>query len=69
MGRGSGLKVIWGADSNSVEVRWASRGSPRGVWVAQSVKHLTLGFSSGRDLMAQEFKASIQLCADNTDPS
>ena len=28
----------------------------RGTWVAQSVKHMTLGFSSGHDLTVCEFK-------------
>ena len=28
----------------------------RGAWVAQSVKHLTLDFSSGHDLMVREIK-------------
>ena len=30
--------------------------SLRGTWVAQSVKYLTLDFSSGHDLMVCEFK-------------
>ena len=28
----------------------------RGAWVAQSVKHPTLDFSSGHDLMVREFE-------------
>ena len=35
-----------------------------GVWVAQSVKHLTLDVGSGRDLMVHEFKPHMGLCAD-----
>ena len=30
-------------------------------WVAQSVKHLTLGFSSGHDLMVGGFEPHIGL--------
>ena len=36
-----------------------------GVWVAQSVKHLNLGFSSGHDLTVGEFKPRIGLHAVN----
>ena len=35
-----------------------------GTWVAQSVKHPTLGFSSGHGLMVHEFKPHTGLCAD-----
>ena len=35
-----------------------------GAWVVQSVKHPTLGFSSGHDLTVREFEPSIRLCAD-----
>ena len=34
---------------------------PWGAWVAQSVKHLTLGFSSGHDLMVHGIKPHIGL--------
>ena len=33
-----------------------------GIWVAQS------GFSSGHDLMVQEFKPCVGLCADSSEP-
>ena len=36
----------------------------RGAWVAQLVKHATLGFGSGRDLMVCQLKPGIRLCAD-----
>ena len=41
----------------------------QGAWVAQSVKHLTLGFSSGHDLMDCEFEPHIGLCADSREPA
>ena len=41
----------------------------RGAWVAQSVKCLTLGFSSGHDLTLCEFKPHIGLCADSAVPA
>ena len=37
----------------------------RGTWVAQSVKCLTLGFSSGHDPMVCEFEPRIRLVADS----
>ena len=37
----------------------------RGVWVAQSVKSLTLSFGSDHDLMIHEFKPHIGLCAES----
>ena len=45
------------------------REKARGTWVAQSVKHLTLGFCSGHDLMVHEFKPRIGLCADSAEPA
>ena len=39
----------------------------RGAWVPQLVKHLTLDFSSGHDLMAHEFKPHIRLCTDSVE--
>ena len=44
----------------------------RGNWVAQSVKHLTLGFGSGHDLMVHEFEPctiSAGLAWDSLFPS
>ena len=35
-----------------------------GAWVAQSVQHLILDFSSGHDLMVCETEPCIGLCAD-----
>ena len=35
----------------------------RGAGVAQLVKHLTLGFDSGHDLMVRGFKSRIDLCS------
>ena len=40
----------------------------RGTWVAQSVKHLTLGFGSGHDLVTHKFEPRIGLCADSSEP-
>ena len=40
----------------------------RDAWVAQSVKHLTLGFGSGHDLMVHEFEPHIRLCVDSSEP-
>ena len=42
-------------------------GGKRGAWVAQSVKHLTLDFGSGHDLMVPEFKPRIGLRAENVE--
>ena len=42
---------------------------PQGTWAAQSVKHLTIGFSSGHDLTVLEFKPHIGLCADSVEPA
>ena len=41
----------------------------RDAWVALSVKHLTLGFSSGHDLMACESESHIRLYTDGTEPA
>ena len=41
----------------------------RGAWVAQVVTRLTLGFSSGRDLMVCGIKAHIRLCAVCREPA
>ena len=41
----------------------------RDTWVSQSVKHLTLGFGSGHDLMVYEFETRIRLCANSTEPA
>ena len=40
-----------------------------GTWMAQSVEHLTLGFSSDQDLIVREFEAHIGLGADSVDPA
>ena len=37
--------------------------------VAQSVKHLTLDFSSGHDFMVRAIKPRIKLCADSAEPT
>ena len=41
----------------------------RGTWVAQSVKHLTLGFSSGNDLTVCGFEPHEGLCANGAEPA
>ena len=40
-----------------------------GAWVAQLVKHLTVDFGSGHDLMVCEFDPRIGLCADRAEPA
>ena len=37
--------------------------------MAQSVKHLTLGFSSGHDLTVHEFEPRVGLCANSVKPA
>ena len=37
--------------------------------MAQLVKYLTLDFSSGHDLMVQELKPHVRLCADRAEPA
>ena len=41
----------------------------RGAWVAQSVKHLTLDFSSGHDLTVHEIEPRVGLCTDRVEPA
>ena len=41
----------------------------RDAWVAQSVKHLTLDFSSDHDLTVAEFRPLIGLYTDSVEPS
>ena len=36
--------------------------------MAQSVEHLTLGFSSGDDLMVCEIEPHVRLCPDSVEP-
>ena len=43
--------------------------SERGAWGAQSVKRLTLDFSSGHDLMVCGIEPHIGLYADSTEPA
>ena len=40
-----------------------------GAWEAQSVKHLTLDFSSGHDLMVREIELHIRLRAVSMEPA
>ena len=40
----------------------------QGCLVAQSVKHSTLGFSSGHDLTVYELEPHIGLCAHSAEP-
>ena len=37
--------------------------------MAQSVKHLTLGFGSGHDLTVRGFESCIRLCAESAEPA
>ena len=40
-----------------------------GAWVAQSVKHPTLDFSSGHYLTICEFKPCVRFCTDSVEPA
>ena len=40
-----------------------------GAWVAQSVKHLILGFSLGHDLMVHEIESHVRSCVDSMEPA
>ena len=40
-----------------------------GTWVAQSIKHLTPGFSSGHDLRVHGPKPHTGLCTDSVEPA
>ena len=40
-----------------------------GTWVAQLVKHLTVCFGSGHDLLVGKFKPHIELCANSMGPA
>ena len=42
---------------------------PRGAWVAQLVKQLTLDLGSGHGLMVGEIEPHIRICADSTKPA
>ena len=50
-----------------VALKCINRKKKRGTWVAQLVKHPTLGFGSGHDLMVCGFGPHIGLCADGTE--
>ena len=41
----------------------------KGTWVAQSIKHPTLDFHAGHDLMGCKFKPCIGLRADGAEPT
>ena len=41
----------------------------RDARMAQSVRHLTLDFGSGHDLIVCEFKPCVGLCTDSVDPA
>ena len=38
-----------------------------GTWLAQSVKHLTLAFSSGHEFMGCEYEPQSGICADSSE--
>ena len=40
-----------------------------GTWVTQSVKHVTLDFSSGHDLTISEIKPYFGLCTNSAKPA
>ena len=39
-----------------------------GSWVGESVKHLTLNFGLGHDLMVCEFEPHIRVCVGSSEP-
>ena len=41
----------------------------QGAWVAQSVKHLTLDFSSGHNLTVPGIEPGVELHADSAEPA
>ena len=41
----------------------------RGTGVARSVKHPTLDFGSGNDLMVREIEPWVRLCTDSMEPA
>ena len=41
----------------------------KGAWVAQSVNHPTVDFSSDHDLMVHEFEPRVRLRADSMEPA
>ena len=53
-------------DTTTLLLKWPKS---RGTWVAQSVKHLILDFSSDHDLTVCEFKPHTGLCADSVQPA
>ena len=52
---------------NSRRVSVSQKDAFRGVWVAQTAKRLTLGFSSGRDLAVREFEPHTGLRTDSAE--
>ena len=69
------LHVISSCSSTSVEktplFEWCLHlcKNIKGTWVAQSVEHPTLDFSSGHDLTVREFNPCVGLCTDSAEPS
>ena len=41
----------------------------KGIWVAPSVKHVTLDLGSGHDLTVGEFRPRVWLHGDSTEPA
>ena len=54
--------------SQGNETKFKNTKKFRGAWVAQSVKYLTLGFSSDHDLTVREMELCIRLCTDSAGP-
>ena len=52
-----------------MEGKGGGEGELGGAWVAQSLEHLTLGFSSGHDLMVCESEPCIGVCAGSAEPA
>ena len=64
------LLPVWsGYSSLGIPLRVVRNAESGGIWGAQSVKHLTLDFRSGHDLMVPEFKPRVRLCADSAEPA
>ena len=61
----TGRFLVSGAQEHAFKVL----SSGVGAWVAQLVKRLTLGFSSGHDLTMWEFEPRLRVRADSMEPA
>ena len=56
-------------DSATAQFIYGAVNKERGAWVAQLVKHPTLGLGSGHDLTVHKVKHRVKLCADSVEPA